>query len=87
MWVNFLVHQNRFKFIIRMFLWHNRWLDMILKNVNFGQFFVLIFSIRLIRGSTYMRVYTVNMFLACKIGDLKKTGWLLVKLQKFQLCI
>jgi hypothetical protein len=32
---------------------------MILKNGNFGQFFGLIFSIRLIRGLTLTRVYTV----------------------------
>jgi hypothetical protein len=31
----------------------------VFKNANFGQFFGLIFSIRLIRGSTYTRVYTV----------------------------
>ena len=38
---------------------HYKCLDKVLKNVNFGQFFGLIFSIRLIRGSTYSRVYTV----------------------------
>ena len=42
-----------------------RCLDIVLKNLNFGQFFGLIFSIRLIRGSTYTRVYTVIQ--ACTI--------------------
>jgi len=40
-------------------IWLYRWLNMVFKNAYFGQFFGLIFSIRLIRGSTYTRVYTV----------------------------
>ncbi len=37
---------------------------------NFGHFLAIIFSIRLIRGSTYTRVYTVSqIFLLIKFGD------------------
>ncbi len=54
--------------------WQYKWLDQLFKNINLIQIFGLIFSIRLIRESTYMRVYTVfikNIFCWCaRFGNL-----------------
>ncbi len=47
-------------------LWCYEWLDKVFKNLNFGHFLGHFFSIRLIRGSTYTRVYTVH----CQIETL-----------------